>query len=88
MKIIWNGGFELDWKILCTAVWAVWMTAGGWYKLDNLERAVLAHNAWAATKADELTVAGERLNALEIRIDPCCPLYKAQSKHRQIRRNR
>lgn len=86
MRVVWNGGFELDWKIVSAIAWALWMTAGGWYKLSALEKAVLEHNAWASQKADSLTVANARLSSLEERIDPCCPLFHSQPRrHRSSR---
>lgn len=81
-KLVWNGGLELDWKVVSALIWAIWMTAAGWYKLeeqtmrlDAIEKAVINHNAWAAQRSEDLSVTGARLNSMEERIDTCCPLF-------------
>ena len=78
-KLVWNGGLELDWKTLGIIVWAIWMAAGGWYKLDSIEQAQLAmkkqmeETTWIATIAKRASeVIEQRVSALEERMDRCC----------------
>jgi hypothetical protein len=78
-KLVWNGGLEIDWKTLGAIVWAVWMAAGGWYKLNSIEQAQaeireqLKQATWTATIAKrDGEVIEQRVSSLETRIDKCC----------------
>lgn len=77
-KVVWNGGFEIDWKTISFILWAVFITGGAWYKLSALEDAFTAHLAASQVKSDQLTVLGIRVDTMEMRVDGCCPYVHAQ----------
>lgn len=77
-KLVWTNGFELDWKVFSAIVWAIWMTAITYYRVNTIEEQQLKYQAQANVQFSDLTVAKERLNVMEQRVDVCCPWFHGQ----------
>lgn len=76
-KVVWNGGFELDWKTIGFVLWGAFVTGGGWVKLENLQAVVTQHLEEARVRGMNEAVLNTRQSVLEERMDNCCPHAKA-----------
>ena len=73
MKLIWNGGFELDWKAVASILGFVFLVGGGWYKLNAMETAFSQHVIEASLREHSLWSLVDSMKTMEKRIDYCCP---------------
>ena len=77
-KLVWNGGFEMDWKTVGAILGFAFIAGGNWIQYRELRAAFVSHVAEAKLGFETLSMHGYRLGSLETRIDFCCPLYHSE----------
>ena len=73
--MVWNGGFEIDWKTIGAILAFVFLAGGGWYKLDAMERNFQDHIVATTTREHSVWSLNDNVQIINKRLDACCPFY-------------